>query len=252
MALSLVSRKNSCSAQEWEIRVNLAALYRLFAHYGWTDLTYTHISARIRDESGTYLINPYGLLFDEVRASDLLKVDYDGNVIDGDYPFNLAGHLIHTAVLKARPDVNFVLHSHTRASIAVSAMDVGLLPLSQHAGSVMGQVTYHDYQDVTEAADECDLLARDIEDKNLMIMRNHGLLACGRTAAEAFLYHYYLEMACKIQVDVLASGQKIIEMPKDAIETLSHWGDPQPEPWGTKEWPALIRMLDRKDPSYKD
>ena len=252
MALSLVSRKNSCTAQEWEIRVNLAALYRLFAHYGWTDLTYTHISARIRDEDGMYLINPYGLLFDEVRASDLLKVDYDGKVIDGDYPFNAAGHLIHTAILKARPDVNFVLHSHTRAGIAVSAMEVGLLPLSQHAGTVMGQVTYHDYQDVTEAADECDFLARDIEDKNLMIMRNHGLLACGRTAAEAFIYHYYLEMACKIQVDVLSSGVKTVEPPEAAIESLAQWGEPRAEPWGEQEWPALIRMLERKDPSYRD
>ncbi len=252
MALSLVSRKNSCTAQEWEIRVNLAALYRLFAHYGWTDLTYTHISARIRDEDGMYLINPYGLLFDEVRASDLLKVDYDGKVIDGDYPFNAAGHLIHTAILKARPDVNFVLHSHTRAGVAVSAMEAGLLPLSQHAGTVMGQVTYHDYQDVTEAADECDFLARDIEDKNLMIMRNQGLLACGRTAAEAFIYHYYLEMACKIQVDVLSSGVKTVEPPEAAIKSLSKWGEQRAEPWGEQEWPALIRMLERKDPSYRD
>ena len=252
MALSLAEGKLSCSPEERQRRIDLAALYRLFVHYGWTDLIYTHISARVPGEEGHYLINPYGLLFDEIRASDLIKVDYNGNVIAGDYPFNEAGHLIHTAVLKARPDVEFVLHSHTRAGMAVSAMPEGLQPLTQHAGLILSQVSYHDFQDVTTAEDECHLLARDLGDKNLMIMRNHGLLACGRTAGEAFTFHYFLEMSCKVQVDILGATDKPVILAPSAVESLTRHNEEDSEPRGEDVWTAMIRMLDRKDPSYKD
>ena len=252
MSVTAIPRKESCSVGEWNARVDLAALYRLFVHYGWTDLTYTHITARVPDQATHYLINPYGLMFDEISASNLLKVDFDGNLITGDYPYNQAGHLIHTAVLKARPEINFVLHSHTRASTAVSAMKPGLLPLSQHAMTVMAEVAYHPYQDVTNADDECDKLATDLGQKHLMMLENHGLLACGRTAAEAFRLHYFLEMACKIQVDVLASGAETIEPPAPVVQGVNAWGKVGPEPGGAVEWQALMRLLDRMDPSFRE
>jgi ribulose-5-phosphate 4-epimerase/fuculose-1-phosphate aldolase len=243
--------KERYSEAEWRARVDLAALYRLFVHYGWTDLIYTHISARVPGEPGVYLINPYGLHFHEIRASNLLKVTFEGEVVDGDAPYNEAGHLIHTAVLRARPDIAVALHSHTRAGMAVSAMKAGLLPLTQHAMVVCDHLAYHDYQDVTGAEDECALLARDLGDGFLMILRNHGLLTCGRTAGEAFFYHYYLEMACKAQVDIMACGAEVVVPRPDAVRPIAAWGRPGPEPRGEREWPGLIRLLDAKDPSYR-
>ena len=244
-----------CSPAEWDTRVELAALYRVFTHYGWTDYVYTHLTARVPGEEGVYLINPFGLLFDEVCASNLLKVDFDGNVITGDYPINDAGHLIHTAVLKAREDVNFVLHSHTRAGTAVSAMKRGLLPLSQHSNVIIDQVAYHAYGLVTEEEKECDLIAADLGDKLLMLMQNHGLLACGRTAREAFILHYYLDMACKIQVDVLASGEEWVQPPQESVQALADhfntWRDV--ESLGNEGgWDSLLRMLDTRQPDYKN
>lgn len=238
--------------EDFSVRRDLAALYRLFVHYGWTDLIDTHISARAPGREGEYFINPYGLMFDEITASSLLHMNYDGEVVSGDEQPNMAGHLIHTAVLKARPEINFVLHSHTRAGCAVSAMKDGLLPLSQHANIVRGTIAYHDYQVVTFADDECELLGRDLGPNYLMVLRNHGLLACGRTAAEAFYYHYFLEMACKIQVDVLASGAETVIPPDSAIEDLMREGMPGDVPHGARGWPALMRMLERTQPGYKD
>jgi len=184
---------------EWQARRDLAACYRLFVRFGWTDLIFTHLSARVPGEPRHYLINPYGLLFDEVTAANLIKVDFDGNVVAGDYPYNDAGHAIHTAILRARPDTHAVLHSHTRAGMAVSAMQCGLLPLSQQASEVGDLVAYHDYDLATDNAAECEALGRDLGDKWLMIMRNHGLLSAGRTVAEAFYHLYVLENACKVQ-----------------------------------------------------
>jgi ribulose-5-phosphate 4-epimerase/fuculose-1-phosphate aldolase len=244
---------NSVSPLEWQVRVELAACYRLFVKYGWTDLIFTHLSARVPEADNLYLINPYGLLFDEVTASSLLKVDFDGNVISGDHPYNDAGHAIHTAVLKARPDVNVVMHSHTRAGMAVSTMQCGLLPLTQQANEIMDNVAYHDY-DVSVSEEECARLGQDIADRHLMIMHNHGLLSCGRDAAEAFYLMYTLENACKVQVDALASGQEI-KMPKQsAAERMSQYGKVQsdsPSRSSRLAWQALIRTLDAQDPSYK-
>ena len=240
------------TSEERQVRKDLAALYRLFFHYGWTDLIDTHLSARLPGKPEEYLINPYGHMFDEITASSLLHMNWDGEVVTGDAEPNNAGHLIHTAVLKARPEINFVLHSHTRAGCAVSAMKEGVLPLSQHANTVLSTIAYHDYQVVTQAEDECDLLARDLGDSYLMVMRNHGLLACGRTAGEAFFYHYFLEMACKIQVDVLSSGVETVVPDQSAIDALTNYGGPQDMPKGDRYWASLVRMLDRKYPDYKD
>jgi ribulose-5-phosphate 4-epimerase/fuculose-1-phosphate aldolase len=231
-------------------RVDLAALYRVFAHYGWVDLTYTHISARVPGEVDCYLINPYGLLFEEITASSLVKVSFEGTAVDHNYPYNRAGHLIHSAVLQARPEVNFVLHSHTREGAAVSAMQCGLLPLSEQALAVLGTLAYHSYAVLEEDREECDRLIQDLGDKYLMLMRNHGLLVCGRTAGEAFLYHYFLQTACEIQVAILGSGQNYHQPSEDAVKKLAAWGAPRSKPWGEKQWSAMRRLLDRKDPLF--
>ena len=241
-----------CGESEWATRQELAALYRLANHYGWTDITSTHISARLLDDPGHYLLNSYDLMFDEITASNLTKMGLYGEPDAGGRPLNLAGHIIHSGILNARPDVNFVIHSHTRAGIAVSAMPQGLMPLSQHAGFVIGTLSTHPYQDSTAVEDEGALLARDLGQNFAMLLQNHGLLAVGRTAAEAFTYHYFLEMACKIQVDILNGCDRPIAITEDAMAALHDWGDPANGPHGDHQWPALLRLLERKCPEYRD
>jgi ribulose-5-phosphate 4-epimerase/fuculose-1-phosphate aldolase len=242
------------TAEERHARVQLAALYRAFVHYGWTDLLDTHISARVPGAAGEYLINPYDLLFEEITASSLLKVDFSGRVLAGDGPLNVAGQLIHSTVLKARPEINFVLHSHTRTGIAVSAMACGLLPATQHACGLLGTLAYHDYRDVTAVPDEGPSLVRDLGGNYLMILRNHGLLACGRTAAEAFLYHYFLDVACKMQVDMMGAGTELVVPPASAVSSIKEWGAPRAEGphRGEREWKAIMRKLDREQPDYRN
>lgn len=238
---------------ERQVRIELAAMYRLFHHYGWSDLTYTHLCARVAGDPPRYLINPYGLLFDEVTASNLLLVDFDGNVVRGDHPYNRAGHVIHTAVLRARPELRFVLHSHTRAAVAVSAMRDGLLPLSQQALVISGTLAYHAYGVAAEEdAEEGERVVRDLGSSYAMLLQNHGMLVCGRTAAEAFLYHYFLQSACEIQVDVLRAGTGYVTPAEEPARALAAWGAPREKPWGGKQWAALLRMLERRDPSFAD
>lgn len=256
MAIAAQNNAPEISEAEWQVRRNLAACYRLFVKYGWTDLIFTHLSARVPGQDNQYLINPYGLLFDEITASSLIKVDFDGHVISGDYPYNNAGHAIHSAVLKARPDINVALHSHTRAGMAVSCMEEGLLPLSQQAGEVLPLVCYHEYGVADENnPQECQKLGEDMADKWLMIMHNHGLLSVGRTVAEAFYYLYTLENACKVQVDVMASGATMKLPDAEVFRELASHTTPAAEGPGdytTRSWDALIRMLDAQDPSYKN
>jgi len=249
--------QHTISPEEWALRQDLAACYRLFVKYGWTDLIFTHLSARVPGEPYHYLINPYGLLFQEITASNLIKVDFSGNVVSGDYPYNEAGHAIHSAVLKARPDINVALHSHTRAGTAVSAMACGLLSLSQQANEIGNLVCYHRYDVATDNDDECARLGEDLADKWAMIMHNHGLLSVGRDMAEAFYLLYTLENACKIQVDVMASGAEQIIPNRNAItnvEQFSLVGKPNagdPNGYLQRNWQALIRMLDREDQSFR-
>ena len=243
------------SDEEWQLRIQLAACYRAFVFYGWTDSIFTHLSARVPGKSDQYIINPYGLLFQEVTASNLIKVDFDGNVIEGDYPYNEAGHSIHSAVLKTRPDVQVALHSHTRAGMAVSCMECGLLPLTQQANEIRDLVCYHDYGVARNNDEECQRLGEDLADKWIMIMRNHGLLSVGRNVAEAFYHLYMVENACKVQVDVLASGREIVIPNQDAIDQLAQEGLPpldQPHSYAIMAWDAVIRLLDQKDPSYRN
>jgi ribulose-5-phosphate 4-epimerase/fuculose-1-phosphate aldolase len=238
---------------EREVRVELAACYRLIAHFGMDDLVYTHISARV---PGTdhFLINPYGLMFHEITASSLVKIDHDGNVVEPtEYPVNQAGFVIHSAVHAARHDVNCVLHTHTRAGVAVSCLEDGLLPLNQFSLFFYGRVAYHDYEGIALDVDERERLVRDLGDKPVMILRNHGLLTAGRNVPEAFQLMYYLEQSCRVQLDAMSSGGKIVRPSKEACErTAAQVGKMRVERPVSREWPGLLRLLDAKDPSYRN
>ena len=250
--------QHEISPEEWALRQDLAACYRLFVKFGWTDLIFTHLSARVPGQPDQYLINPYGLLFQEITASNLIKVDFSGRVIAGDYPYNDAGHAIHSAVLKARPDINVALHSHPRAGTAVAAMECGLLPLSQQANEIGNLICYHRYGLATDNEAECARLGEDLDDKWAMLMNNHGLLSVGRDLAEAFYLLYTLESACKIQVDVMASGAKHITPNPQAIAAVEQHsligraGADDPDSYLQTNWQALIRLLDREDPSFRE
>ncbi|KWR81036.1 class II aldolase/adducin family protein [Pseudomonas sp. PI1] len=214
----------SISAEEWQARCDLAALYRLVAHFRWTDHIDTHISARVPGEPGHYLINRYGVMFHEMRASDLVKVDHAGDVIDprfGPGSVNRAGFNIHSAVHAGRPDLACVIHTHTAAGIAVSALEEGLLPISQHALKYHNRLGYHDYEGIALDPDERSRLVRDLGSHMAMILRNHGLLATGRCIAEAFNQIYFLERACQAQVQALAGGRQLRYPPEAVRERVA-------------------------------
>ena len=244
-----VLQPRQSSDAEWQVRCDLAACYRAFVRYGWTDLIYTHISARHPQRAEWYLINPYGLLFDEITASNLIVVDFEGEVVSGDYPVNKAGHAIHSTVLKARTDVNWVLHSHTRAGMAVSCMRSGLMPLTQQAMFLHGRVAYHPWDVQTAGPEECERLVADLGEKKAMILHNHGLLTCAATVGGAFTTLYILETACMVQVDLMRSGVELV-IPDD--ETVARTAAHSPEFTGEREWDAIRRSIERTDPSYRD
>ena len=254
MSEAAVQIPEEMSKEEWTVRCELAACYRLFARYGWTDLIFTHLSARVPGTQDQYLINPFGLLFEEITASSLIKVDFDGNVLQGDHPYNDAGHAIHTAVLMSRPEINVALHSHTRAGMTVSTMKCGLLPLTQQSNEMMKNVCYHEYDVAVAQAEECERIGRDLGDKHLMIMHNHGLLSCGRNVGEAFYLLYTLENACKVQVDALASGQELHYTKESAAKLISNYGLVKPERQSRASelaWGAAMRWCDANVPDYK-
>ncbi len=250
MAVVTRLRPAEISPREWDTRCELAALYRAFVRYGWTDLIYTHISARLPDEPGRYLINPYGLLFEEITASSLIVVDYDGNLVRGDWPVNEAGHAIHHAILKAREDTNWVLHTHTRAGMAVSCMKCGLLPITQQAMFFQDRVAWHPWDIQTAGQEECDRLVADLGSRNACILENHGLLTCGATPSQAFSLLYNLEVACKVQVDVLASGQEIIVPDQETLKRTADVANDSDFMADDSAWNAVRRVLDRSDPDY--
>ncbi len=238
--------------EESLIRTDLAACYRLMHKYAMTDLIYTHVSARLPGTDGHFLLNPYGLMFNEITASSLVEVDRDGNVVgDGPWGINWAGYVIHSAVLSGRPDINCVLHTHTRAGVAVSAMDCGLLSISQHAMEFHNRMAYHAYEGFAEDLDECARLIADLGDHNAMILRNHGLLTAAESVGEAFLRMFNLEQACAIQLDAQASGAPLVQPAEDVCEgaarQFENSSDNRP-----MSWEALIRGLDNDDPSYRD
>lgn len=252
MTTQTAVQSNRFDEQEWRVRCDLAACYRIYVKYGWTDMIYTHISARHPSTDGLYLINPYGLMFDEVTASNLIVVDWDGNVVAGDYPYNDAGHAIHSAVLQARPDVNWVLHTHTRAGMAVSCMKCGLLPLTQQAMFLHGHVSYHPWDLQTSGPEECERLASDLGPVNhAMILQNHGLLTCAPTIGEAFSTMYLIENACKVQVDAMQSGAELVIPNRETIDRTAVMGEPRTHFATGVEWEAMLRWLDEQGASYK-
>ena len=250
--MNIASMREVVSAEEWELRVQLAACYRLVALYGWSDLVFTHISARVPGPEHHFLINPYGLMFDEITASSLVKVDPQCNkVIDSPFPVNPAGFTIHSCIHDARPDVGCVLHTHSRAGVAVSAQKCGVLPISQQSTFVLASLAYHDYEGVALRDDEKPRLAADLGDKTFFMLRNHGLLTVGRTVPDAFLSMYTFENTCRIQIDAQAGGELVTVNPA-ILQGMAQVMKTVTAGQGANiAWPALIRKLDRTDPSYK-
>jgi len=253
-AVDAPSVRDRVSKEEWDMRCDLAAAYQLAAQFKWTDLIYTHFSARVPG-SPHLLINPYGLMFDEITASSLVKIDKDGNVVDDPtgLGINYAGFVIHGCMHEARPEINCVIHTHTRAGVAVAAQKCGLLPISQHSLRVYSELAYHDYEGIALELDERPRMVANLGKKSkAMIMRNHGLLTLGDTVCEAFELMYYLDCACQIQVDALAGGR--VEVTQVSPETARKGFEQFERPGGAeleKEWPALMRMLDRRGVVYR-
>ena len=253
----MAARPGHISPEEWAVRVDLAACYRLIRHFGWDDLVLTHNSARVPGTTDQMLINPSGLMFDEITASNLLKVDLnDGHLIEpSEYePIN-AGVVIHGAIYLARPDVECVVHTHTEADIAVGALEEGLLPLSQWAMRFYNRLGYHDYEGVSLDMDERERLARSIGNHPVLVLRNHGLLATGRNVAEAFSLTYHFERSAEAQLKIqaaAASGQQIVvPSPETCDKQAAQFAGNVPRLQGQREWPALLRLCDRLDPSYR-
>ncbi len=251
-------RPSHMSDAEWKTRVDLAACYRLVHHYGMSMLIYNHITARVPGPEHHILINEFGLAYEEITPSSLVKIDLDGKIVDeGEHDVNYAGYIIHSCVHRARPDVNCVIHTHTRAGVAVSCMKEGLIPMNQEGLQFYGRVAYHDYEGIAVYEGEQERLVQNLGRNDVMILRNHGLIATGRTISEAFRRIYYLEIACRLQLDVMATGRPFAPPPPEVCEhTLKQWdegaaaiGTGKDE--HTREWPALLRMLDRKDPSWR-
>ena len=251
-SVQVKSLQPEVSADEWKVRVDLAACYRLVAHYGWDDLIFTHISARVPGPETHFLINPYGLMFDEITASSLVKIDLAGNkVTDSPYGINPAGFTIHSAVHEGRHDAHCVLHLHTTAGVAVSAQKDGLLPLSQQSLFPLSALSYHDYEGVALNPEEKPRLVADLGETNFMILRNHGLLTCGDTVAQAFLNMYILQRSCEAQVMAQAGGKELISIAQPILAGVQAMSKTVTRGAGAQlAWPGLLRKLDRVNPGY--
>jgi ribulose-5-phosphate 4-epimerase/fuculose-1-phosphate aldolase len=256
--LARQSIRNRVTAAEWKARVDLAACYRLVELYGMSDMMANHISAAVPGEEYAFLINPYGMLYEEITASCLIKVDIEGNILakpdfgELDYGINRAGYVIHGAIHKARHDVACVIHTHTWAGMALSALECGVLPITQTSMRFL-RIGYHDYQGVVlDSTEEKSLLA-DLGSNEALILRNHGLIAVGKTIGEAFNWMHRLELTARSQLAAMATGAKLLRVPKKVLEATYMNYQPQTRrPYGVMEWPALLRKLDRMDPGYKE
>jgi len=250
------SVREQVSSEEWQTRVDLAACYRLTAMYGMTEMIANHISCRVPGSHDHFLINPYGMLYEEIDASCLIKVDLDGKVLfnASDYGVNAAGFVIHSAIHMARHDVDCVAHTHTPAGMAVSAMECGILPLAQTSMRFL-HVAYHDFEGIADDVGERERLVRDLGDHEAMVLRNHGLLVVGRTIPAAFNLLYRMERACEVQVMALSCNTKLVYPPRDVLEKTFDKVKPRthlPNRNGELAWPALLRKLDRVDASYRN
>jgi ribulose-5-phosphate 4-epimerase/fuculose-1-phosphate aldolase len=254
----VAERPRAMDPEEWKVRVDLAACYRLLAHFGWDDLILTHNSARVPGITDQILINPMGLMFNEITASNLLKVDLEGNLVEpSEYQPIYAGIVIHGAIYLARPDVECVIHTHTEADIAVGALEEGLLPLSQWAMRFYNRLGYHDYEGVSLDMDERERLQHSIGQHPVLVLRNHGLLATGRNVAEAFSLTYHFERSAeaqlKIQAAVAAGAKMVVPSHETCEKQAAQFADSgnAPRLGGQREWPALLRLAEKLDPSYR-
>jgi len=246
--------RSRVSAEEWQQRVDLAACYRLVALYGWDDLIFTHISARVPGPDHHFLINPYGMTFDEITASSLIKIDLDGKkVMDSPFEINPAGFTIHSAIHAARADARCVLHCHSLNGVAVSAQKDGVLPISQQSILVLSSLAYHDYEGIALNEDEKPRLVRDLGDKSFLMLRNHGLLTVADNIPDAFLFMYLFEATCKVQVRAQGSRSELIPIdPRIIAGARAAAMQVTRAAGGGLAWPGLLRTLDRRDPSYRD
>lgn len=245
--------QNLVSASEWQTRIDLAACYRLIAHFGWDDLIYTHISARV-PETDFFLINAFGLAFNEVTASNLVKVDLKGNIIDDDglFEINPAGFTIHSAIHEVRHDANCVIHLHTNATIAIASIEGGLLPLSQYAMFSLGSLSYHAYEGLAVNPDEKRRLQQNLGENNHLLLHNHGGLTLGPTIGDAFMRMYDLNRACEIQLQIMASKQAAINVPQAIVDNILNQAKTvhSGSTGGQKSWPAMLRKMYKLDPSF--
>lgn len=254
MSLAAAQTHSTVSEAEWETRVDLAACYRLIARLGMDDLIYNHISARVPGPEEHFLLNPFGLMYEEITASSLVKVDLDGNIVgDSEYPINPAGFVIHSCIHRERPEMHCVLHTHTVAGTAVASQEEGLLPLNQTSMIYHGLIRYHDYEGLALDTDEQQRLLADMGDGQILILRNHGLLTAGRTIPEAFQLMYYTEEACRMQIAAQSGGAKLRVPPKEVAEkTFRQAMTGLGAEIGSREFAALKRKLDREDASYRN
>ena len=247
------SMRDHVSPEEWAMRVDLAVAYRLVAHFKMDDLIYNHISVRVPGPEEHFLINPYGLAYEEMTASSLIRIDLEGNIVgsaDAGYGVNRAGFVIHSCIHRARPDVGCVIHTHTPAGMAVSALECGLLPLTQ-TSMFFGKVAMHDYEGVAVDLAEQERLVRDLGDATGMILRNHGLLTVGPTISEAFTAMYWLERGCQAQAMAMACNTPLRQPPPEVVQLTNFLYKPETRRrFGLLEWPALVRMMERRDPSF--
>jgi ribulose-5-phosphate 4-epimerase/fuculose-1-phosphate aldolase len=252
--IHIPSLQDSVSAEEWQTRIDLAACYRLVALHGWADLVFTHITAKIPGTGNQFLINPYGMMFDEITASSLVKIDLAGNKLDQDNPFpiNPAGFTIHSAVHAARHDAGCVLHVHTPNGVAVSAQKNGVLPISQQSIFVLASLGYHDYEGVALNDAEKPRLVRDLGDRHFLMLRNHGLLTVGETIADTFLFMYVFEATCMIQVRAMAGGSELTPIPQPILDgAMQQVKVVTRGLGGNLAWPGLLRKLDRMDSGFR-
>ncbi|HEY2630182.1 MAG TPA: class II aldolase/adducin family protein [Usitatibacter sp.] len=256
--LPIPSMKNRVTGAEWKARVDLAACYRLVEHYGMSDMMANHISAAVPGEDGAFLINPYGMMYEEITASCLIKIDIEGNILlkpdfgELDYGINRAGYVIHGAIHKARHDVACVIHTHTWAGMALSALDCGVLPITQTSMRFL-RIGYHAYEGVVLDSKEEASLLQDLGQGEALILRNHGLLTVGKTIGEAFNWMHRLELTARSQLAAMATGAKLVEVPAEVLqETYMNYQPQTRRPYGVMEWPALLRKLDRMDPGFRD
>ncbi|MXP10508.1 class II aldolase/adducin family protein [Pseudoblastomonas halimionae] len=245
--------QDNCSPEEWEARVQLAACYRIFEHLGWSESIYNHISVKVPGEDGAFLINPFGLLYDEVTASNLVKIDVEGNTLSGNYPVNRAGFTQHAHFHRNIEDAHAICHVHTTATMAVCSMEDGLQPTNFYACSFIGQIGYHDFEGVTIRPEEGDRLLANLGDKRILMLRNHGPVVIGKTIPQMFQTMWALQRACEIQVATLSMGQPL-HVSQDVVDV--HQRDMQvmqgDSGGGVFDFGAWMRKMDRIDPGYRD